>query len=53
LFGANKALREWRASHECIGGLDGEPQRDSQFFAQVERSEDYTLPEMHIGFRAE
>lgn len=52
-FGAKRAVQQWRERHECLGGMTGEPQRDSQFFAQVERSEDYTLPELHIGFRAE
>jgi len=46
---ARELLREWRAFHKCtpiedtatpIGGI-----------AQVEQAPDYTLPELHIGFR--
>lgn len=40
----------WRATHQCLVPAE---ERDSSGFAQVERTEDVTAPELHIGFRYE
>lgn len=52
-FGALAAVREWREIHQCAAVEEeiDPPQHDSHLFAQAERTEDMTLPEMHIGFR--
>lgn len=48
----NDSLRivvKWRKGHKCLPQVDD---RVTSGFAQVEIAPDYTVPDLHLGFRA-
>ena len=44
-----KLLNDWRRSHKCPAPERG----DLALSAQIEAAPDYTVPELHIGFRGD
>lgn len=47
-----KIVQEWRAGHVCPDKSDDDYQPIGGV-AQVEQAPDYTIPDMHIGFRGD
>lgn len=46
-----KAVRAWRRAHKCVHATNTEMGDINSSSSTTERSEDYVIPELHIGFR--
>ena len=49
---ALKALKSWRRTHKCYQSGLTEMGEINSSNSMIERVEDITIPELHIGFRA-
>lgn len=44
-------LELWRAQHNCVITQEDDSDGPAGGFAHIEQAPDYTIPDMHIGFR--